>query len=142
VIGRVGLISVEQAEQAMQAARAAFPNWRRTPATERAGVAESSPVDGKTPSRISQLDCLEVGKAVREADSEVSEAIDCRYYASEMERLDQGITTTTGETNRYHYQPRGCCGDFSWNFPLAIATGMTVAALVGNCTLLKLRHLV
>jgi len=42
------------------------------------------------------LDCFEVGKAVREADSEVSEAIDfCRYYASEMERLDQGITTTS-----------------------------------------------
>jgi len=42
------------------------------------------PVDGKTPSRM-PVDCLEVGKAVREADSEVSEAIDfCRYYASEM----------------------------------------------------------
>jgi RHH-type proline utilization regulon transcriptional repressor/proline dehydrogenase/delta 1-pyrroline-5-carboxylate dehydrogenase len=84
---------------------------------------------------------LEVGKAVREADSEVSEAIDfCRYYASEMERLDQGYNyDIAGETNRYHYQPRGIAVVISpWNFPLAIATGMTVAALVtGNCTLLK-----
>jgi len=93
VIGRVGLISVEQAEQAMQAAKAAFPNWRRTPATERAEVAESSPVDGKTPSRLASWIVLEVGK-VREADSEVSEAIDfCRYYA--RDGRDQGITTTS-----------------------------------------------
>jgi len=26
----------------MQAAKAAFPNWRRTPATERAGVREAA----------------------------------------------------------------------------------------------------
>jgi RHH-type proline utilization regulon transcriptional repressor/proline dehydrogenase/delta 1-pyrroline-5-carboxylate dehydrogenase len=84
---------------------------------------------------------LEVGKALREADSEVSEAIDfCRYYASEMERLDQGyIYDIAGETNRYIYQSRGIAVVISpWNFPLAIATGMTVAAIVtGNCTLLK-----
>jgi RHH-type proline utilization regulon transcriptional repressor/proline dehydrogenase/delta 1-pyrroline-5-carboxylate dehydrogenase len=44
-----------------------------------------------------------------------------------------------GETNRYIYQPRGIAVVISpWNFPLAIACGMTVAALVsGNCTLLK-----
>ena len=85
--------------------------------------------------------CLEVGKVLREADGEVSEAIDfCRYYADEMERLDQGYSyDIAGETNRYIYQPRGVAVVISpWNFPLAIATGMTVAALVaGNCTLLK-----
>jgi RHH-type transcriptional regulator, proline utilization regulon repressor / proline dehydrogenase / delta 1-pyrroline-5-carboxylate dehydrogenase len=84
---------------------------------------------------------LEVGKPVREADGEVSEAIDfCRYYADEMERLDQGFSyDVAGETNRYIYQPRGIAVVISpWNFPLGIAVGMTVAALVaGNCTLLK-----
>jgi RHH-type proline utilization regulon transcriptional repressor/proline dehydrogenase/delta 1-pyrroline-5-carboxylate dehydrogenase len=84
---------------------------------------------------------LEVGKPVREADGEVSEAIDfCRYYADEIERLDEGYNyDVAGETNRYIYQPRGIAVVISpWNFPLAIATGMTVAALVtGNCTLLK-----
>jgi RHH-type proline utilization regulon transcriptional repressor/proline dehydrogenase/delta 1-pyrroline-5-carboxylate dehydrogenase len=57
-----------------------------------------------------------------------------------MERLDQGhIYDVAGETNRYIYQPRGIAVVISpWNFPIAIATGMTVAALVaGNCTLLK-----
>jgi RHH-type proline utilization regulon transcriptional repressor/proline dehydrogenase/delta 1-pyrroline-5-carboxylate dehydrogenase len=84
---------------------------------------------------------LEVGKIIPQADPEVSEAIDfCRYYAAEMERLDAGYNLdVAGETNRYLYQPRGITVVISpWNFPFAIATGMTVAALVtGNCTLLK-----
>jgi RHH-type proline utilization regulon transcriptional repressor/proline dehydrogenase/delta 1-pyrroline-5-carboxylate dehydrogenase len=57
-----------------------------------------------------------------------------------MERLDGGYKyDMAGETDRYFYQPRGIAVIISpWNFPLAIATGMTVAALVaGNCALLK-----
>jgi RHH-type proline utilization regulon transcriptional repressor/proline dehydrogenase/delta 1-pyrroline-5-carboxylate dehydrogenase len=90
---------------------------------------------------LSALMVLEGGKALHQADPEVSEAIDfCRYYADEMERLDQGYAyDLPGETNRYLYQPRGISVIISpWNFPLAIPTGMTVASLVaGNCTLLK-----
>ncbi len=142
VIGKVGLLSIEQAEQAIQAAKAAFPNWRRTPVRQRAGVLRKAAE--LMEQRRAELACwivLEVGKPLREADGEVSEAIDfCRYYATEMERLDQGYNyDLAGENNRYNYQPRGLAVVISpWNFPLAIATGMTVAALVtGNCTLLK-----
>ena len=142
VIGKVGLISVEQAEQAIQAAKAAFPDWRRTPVQERAEVLlKCAELMEQRRASLASWIVLEVGKAVREADAEVSEAIDfCRYYASEMKRLDQGYHyDIAGETNRYIYQPRGIVVVISpWNFPLAIATGMTVAALVtGNCTLLK-----
>lgn len=142
VIGRVGLISVEQAEQAMQAAKAAFPGWRRTPVRQRASVlCKAAELMEQRRALLAACMVLEVGKPLREADAEISEAIDfCRYYASEMERLEQGYNyDVPGETNRYHYQPRGIAVVISpWNFPLAIATGMTVAALVaGNCTLLK-----
>lgn len=142
VIGKVGLMSVEQAEQAMQAAKAAFGSWRRTPVQQRAGILlKAAELMEQRRAELSAWIVLEVGKPVREADAEVSEAIDfCRYYAAEMERLDQGYNyDLAGETNRYHYQPRGIAVVISpWNFPLAIATGMTVAALVtGNCTLLK-----
>ncbi len=142
VIGKVGLISVEQAEQAMQAAKAAFPGWGRTPVRQRAGILrKAADLMEQRRAELSAWTVLEVGKPVREADAEVSEAIDfCRYYAAEMERLDQGYNyDLAGETNRYYYQPRGIAVVISpWNFPLAIATGMTVAALVtGNCTLLK-----
>ena len=142
VIGKVGQLSVEQAEQAMQAAKAAFQSWRRTSAKERAGILrKAGDLMERRRAELSACMVLEVGKPVREADAEVSEAIDfCRYYADEMERLDRGHNyDVPGETNRYHYQPRGIAIVISpWNFPLAIATGMTVAALVtGNCTLLK-----
>jgi len=142
VIGKVGQLSVEQAEQAMQAAKAAFQSWRRTPASKRAEIVrKAGDLMSRRRAELSAWMVLEVGKPVREADAEVSEAIDfCRYYADEMERLDRGHNyDVPGETNRYHYQPRGIAIVISpWNFPLAIATGMTVAALVsGNCTLLK-----
>ncbi|GAB1539033.1 L-glutamate gamma-semialdehyde dehydrogenase [Scytonema sp. NUACC21] len=142
VVGQIGLISVEQAEQAMQAAKAAFPGWRKTPVKERANILrKAAELMEQRRAELSAWTVLEVGKPVREADAEVSEAIDfCRYYALEMERLDEGYNyDVSGETNRYIYQPRGIAVVISpWNFPLAIATGMTVAALVaGNCTLLK-----
>ncbi|OKH11401.1 L-glutamate gamma-semialdehyde dehydrogenase [Fischerella major NIES-592] len=142
VVGKIGLSSVEQAEQAMQAAKAAFPSWRKTPVQQRAGILhKAADLMEQRRAELAAWIVLEVGKTVREADAEVSEAIDfCRYYAVEMERLEQGYNyDVAGETNRYIYQPRGIAVVISpWNFPLAIATGMTVAALVaGNCTLLK-----
>lgn len=142
VIGKIGLLSMDQAELALQAAKAAFPGWRRTPVRQRAGVLrKAADLMEQRRAELSAWMVLEVGKALREADGEVSEAIDfCRYYADEMERLDQGYNyDVAGENNRYIYQPRGIALVISpWNFPLAIAMGMTVAAIVaGNCTLLK-----
>ncbi len=142
VIGTIGLLSIEQAEQALQAAKAAFPSWRRTPVRQRAGVLrKAAELMEQRRAELSAWIVLEVGKPIREADAEVSEAIDfCRYYADEMERLDQGHNyDVAGENNRYVYHPRGIAVVISpWNFPLAIAMGMTVGALVaGNCTLLK-----
>ncbi|NES78538.1 MULTISPECIES: L-glutamate gamma-semialdehyde dehydrogenase [unclassified Okeania] len=142
VVGKIGLISVEQAEQAIQAAKAAFPSWRKTPVTERAGILrKAADLMEKRRHELSAWMVLEVGKPLNQCNAEVSEAIDfCRYYADEMERLDQGYKyDVAGETDRYYYQPRGISLVISpWNFPLAIPTGMTVSSLVtGNCTLLK-----
>lgn len=142
VIGKVGLLSIEQAEQAMQAAKSAFPAWKKTPVKQRADILrKAAELMEQQRAELSAWIVLEVGKPVKEADAEVSEAIDfCLYYADEMERLEKGVIyDVSGETNRYIYQPKGIAVVISpWNFPLAIACGMTVAALVsGNCTLLK-----
>ncbi|NJO59452.1 MAG: L-glutamate gamma-semialdehyde dehydrogenase [Richelia sp. RM2_1_2] len=142
VVGKVGLINIEQAEIAMQSAKEAFKTWGKTTAKQRADIIrKAGDIIEQRRAELSAWIVLEVGKPVREADAEVSEAIDfCRYYAAEMERLDKGYNyDVAGENNRYIYQPRGIAVVISpWNFPFAIATGMTVAALVtGNCTLLK-----
>ncbi|MFZ1029936.1 MAG: L-glutamate gamma-semialdehyde dehydrogenase [Limnoraphis robusta] len=142
IVGKIGLISIDQADQALEAAKAAFPAWKRTPVRQRAGVLrKAAELMEQRRHELCAWMVYEVGKALHQCDAEVSEAIDfCRYYADEMERLDQGyIYDTAGETDRYHYQPRGISVVISpWNFPLAIPVGMTVASLVtGNCTLLK-----
>ncbi|NER32669.1 MAG: L-glutamate gamma-semialdehyde dehydrogenase [Oscillatoria sp. SIO1A7] len=142
VVGKIGLISVEQAEEAILAAKAAFPSWRRTPARERANILrKAADLMERRRHELSAWIVLEAGKALEQCDAEVSEGIDfCRYYAAEMERLSEGyIYDVAGETDRYRYEPRGICVVISpWNFPFAIATGMTVASLVtGNCALLK-----
>jgi RHH-type proline utilization regulon transcriptional repressor/proline dehydrogenase/delta 1-pyrroline-5-carboxylate dehydrogenase len=85
---------------------------------------------------------FEVGKTWREADADVTEAIDfLRYYAREMLRLSvpQTLGHYPGEKNLYLYRPRGIGLVISpWNFPLAIPTGMVSAAIVaGNCVLFK-----
>ncbi|GFE71358.1 L-glutamate gamma-semialdehyde dehydrogenase [Chroococcus sp. FPU101] len=142
LIGKLGLLSIEQAEIALKAAKEAFQGWKKTPVRVRAGILrKAAEIMERRRHELNAWICLEVGKVIQQADAEVSEAIDfCRYYADEMERLDQGhILDVAGETNRYIYQPRGIALVISpWNFPFAIAVGMTVAALVtGNCTLLK-----
>lgn len=142
IVGRIGLLSEDQAKQAIEAAKNAFSRWRKTPVRERAGILRKAAEIMETRRHeLSAWMLIEVGKPLRECDVEVSEAIDfCRYYADEMERLEHGAHyDVAGETNRYHYQPRGISLIISpWNFPLAIPVGMTVASLVaGNCTLLK-----
>ena len=142
LVGKIGQISVEQAETAMEAAKKAFKSWKKTPASTRADILrKAADIMEQRRHELNAWICLEVGKIIPQADGEVSEAIDfCRYYAAEMERLNSGKNyDIAGENNRYFYQPKGIAVVISpWNFPFAIATGMTVAALVtGNCTLLK-----
>ncbi|MCY7275614.1 MAG: proline dehydrogenase family protein, partial [Phormidesmis sp. CAN_BIN44] len=142
VVGQIGMISIEQADHAIAAAKAAFPVWQKTPATQRANILRKAGdlLVERRDDLIAWM-VLETGKPVREADGEVSEAIDfCHYYADEMERLEVGDRyDLPGETNRYRYHAKGIVLVISpWNFPLAIPLGMTVAAIVtGNCALLK-----
>lgn len=142
IVGKIGLISLSQADQAMETAKEAFKTWSRTSATHRAEILrKAADIMEQKRHELTAWMCFEVGKILKEGDPEVSEAIDfCRYYASEMERLEQGYNyDVAGENDRYFYQPKGIALIISpWNFPFAIATGMTVAALVaGNCALLK-----
>jgi RHH-type transcriptional regulator, proline utilization regulon repressor / proline dehydrogenase / delta 1-pyrroline-5-carboxylate dehydrogenase len=142
LVGKVGLASQAQADHAIAAAKAAFPAWAATSAQQRGAILRrAAEIMEARRHELNAWMVYEVGKPLGQADPEVSEAIDfCRYYADEMERLEAGYAYDyPGETNRYRYFPRGIAVVISpWNFPLAIATGMTVAALVtGNCTILK-----
>ncbi|HZX48769.1 MAG TPA: aldehyde dehydrogenase family protein, partial [Nitrospirota bacterium] len=90
---------------------------------------------------LTALQIYEVGKSWKEADGDVSEAIDyLEYYGREMQKVGSGYYGNyPGEVNDYHYVPRGIGIIISpWNFPLAIPTGMVAASIVtGNCAIFK-----
>ncbi len=91
---------------------------------------------------LASLQSIEVGKPWKEADGDVTEAIDfCRYYARDMEKLGRPfrVGSAPGEESLYHYRARGVVSVIApWNFPLAILCGMTVSALItGNTVLIK-----
>src|SRR5436853_1639461 len=85
---------------------------------------------------------FEVAKTWAEADGDVAEAIDfCEFYGREMLRWgeEQPVTPYLGEKNVFEYIPLGVGAVIPpWNFPLAIMSGMTMAAVVaGNTVVLK-----
>ncbi|MFQ5656769.1 MAG: L-glutamate gamma-semialdehyde dehydrogenase [Candidatus Methylomirabilales bacterium] len=143
VVGRTALADREAAEQALEAARTAFPLWASTPPRDRAELlfAAARLMRGRR-HELAAWVVYEVGKTWREADAEVAEAIDyLEYYGREMIRLGEAthLGDAPGEVNEYLYQPRGVAVVIApWNFPLAILTGMTSAALVtGNTAIMK-----
>ncbi len=120
-----------------------FPAWRDTDPVDRANMlARAARSMAARRDELAGVLLKENGKPWAEADADVTEAIDfCDYYARcapalfRRERLGKFI----GELDELWHQPRGVCAVISpWNFPLAIACGMTTAALVtGNTVALK-----
>ena len=91
---------------------------------------------------MNALICYEAGKTWPEADADTAETIDfCEYYGREMLRLagPQQVVPMKGEKNYLVYIPLGVGVVIPpWNFPAAIAAGMTMASLVtGNTVVLK-----
>ncbi|MCA9108330.1 MAG: L-glutamate gamma-semialdehyde dehydrogenase [Planctomycetaceae bacterium] len=141
-VGTVMAATVDHAEQAVTIARRAFEQWRKVEATHRAEYLELIAAEMRNRRfELAAWMVYECGKPWMEADGDVAEAIDfCTYYAMQMRLLDVPVQCDyPGEENIYFYQPRGVAVVISpWNFPLAILTGMTVAALVtGNTVIMK-----
>jgi RHH-type proline utilization regulon transcriptional repressor/proline dehydrogenase/delta 1-pyrroline-5-carboxylate dehydrogenase len=143
VVGRVAVADAGHAERAIEVARRAWEPWRATSVTERArAILRAAERLRRRRFELAAWLVLEVGKPWREADAEVAEAIDfCRFYARQAQLL-QGRPrerSLPGEDNVLVYEPRGVAAIVApWNFPLSIATGMTVAALAsGNAAIVK-----
>jgi RHH-type proline utilization regulon transcriptional repressor/proline dehydrogenase/delta 1-pyrroline-5-carboxylate dehydrogenase len=143
VVATAGRATEADAARAVETAAADFPGWRDLGAAKRAeiliGAAE---VLRSRRLELAALQVRECAKPWPEADGDVCEAIDfLEYYAREAVRLDHGpdLLQVPGERNSMRYEPRGVAAVIApWNFPLAIPTGMTSAALAaGNCVVLK-----
>ncbi len=141
-VGTVTAATSDHAEQAIETARRAFEHWRKIEGSHRAEYLELIAAEMRNRRfELAAWMVYECGKPWIEADGDVAEAIDfCTYYAQQMRHLDVPVQCNyPGEENTYFYQPRGVVAVIApWNFPLAILTGMTVAALVtGNAVIMK-----
>jgi len=131
------------AEKAIDAATEAFKTWRNVPYTERAEyLFKIATLMRQRKHELSAVMVYEVAKTWAEADGDTAEAIDfAEFYGREMLRWggDQPVTPYPGEKNHFTYIPLGVGAIIPpWNFPLAIMSGMTMAAIVcGNTVVLK-----
>ncbi len=143
VLGQICQAGTKAVGDAIAAAKAAFPAWRDTSPRVRADhLLRAAAAARERIFELSARQILEIGKQWDQAYADVAEAIDfLEYYAREMIRLGEPrrLGHAPGELNHYLYEPKGVAAVIApWNFPLAISTGMTAAAIVtGNCVVYK-----
>ncbi len=145
VIGHIHQAHLDEANLALNSALETFKTWSKTSAKTRADVLfKAANLMRRRKFFFSALMTKEAGKSYVEADADTAEAIDfLEYYGRQMLSMnridDQVLSRPNVERNEYRYIPLGVGVILPpWNFPLAITTGMTTAAIVaGNTVLLK-----
>ena len=143
-IATVASATPAEVARAVETARAGFGDWAARPAADRAAVLlRAATLLRERRAMLTALAVRECAKPWDQADGDVCEAIDfLEYYARaaiELEQHAPALLQIAGERNTMAYRPRGVCAVIApWNFPLAIALGMTAAALAtGNAVVLK-----
>jgi 1-pyrroline-5-carboxylate dehydrogenase len=143
VIGKVAAATKEIAAKAVDSAYEKFEWWKHFDPEARGRILiKAGAIMRRRKHEVNATMVLEAGKNWVEADADTAEAIDfLEFYGREIFRYSepQGITPHAGEENEVKYIPLGPAAVIPpWNFPVAILTGMTSAALVaGNTVVLK-----
>jgi 1-pyrroline-5-carboxylate dehydrogenase len=143
VVGLFAKANSDLANNAIETAAAKFEEWKWTDPKKRADyLFKAAKLMRRRKHEFSAVMIYETGKTWPEADADTAEAIDfLKFYAREMLRYSakQPITKIPTEKSELRYIPLGVGVILPpWNFPLAILTGMTSAAVVtGNTVVLK-----
>jgi 1-pyrroline-5-carboxylate dehydrogenase len=145
VLARFTAATAKEVDLALRSANAQNKAWRRTPWTERVAILrKAANLMRQRKFELAAVMGLEVGKSRLEAMGDAEESADLvDYYCDQMEKADGFVTAmakiTPIETNTDVLRPFGtfvCIAPF--NFPLALSTGMSSAALVaGNTVVYK-----
>jgi 1-pyrroline-5-carboxylate dehydrogenase len=145
VLGRFAAARPAEVDRAVAAARAAQPDWARTPWRRRVDILrKAAALIRERKFALAALMSLEVGKNRLEAMGDAEESADLiDYYCQQLEDANGFVRemakVTPVERNIDVLLPYGvfaCIAPF--NFPLALSTGMSAAALVaGNAVVYK-----
>jgi RHH-type proline utilization regulon transcriptional repressor/proline dehydrogenase/delta 1-pyrroline-5-carboxylate dehydrogenase len=143
VVARAGAASPDEVNRAVAVASDAYRSWSSRPAADRAqALLGAAAWMRERRLELAALAVRECAKPWPEADGDVCEAIDfLEYYARQALDLEhpRPLMQVAGERNEMRYVGRGVAAVISpWNFPLAIACGMTAGALAaGNTVVFK-----
>jgi 1-pyrroline-5-carboxylate dehydrogenase len=143
IVGNFSKAAVEHVDDAVAAADKAFQSWAwTTPQTRAEVLLRAAEILRRRRHEMNATMVLEVGKNWSEADGDTAEAIDfLEFYAREMIRWGGAhpLVLNPGEKNELVYISLGVGVVIPpWNFPCAIAMGMTAATIVtGNSAILK-----
>lgn len=145
VLGRFAAATPAEVGRAVAAAKQAQRDWGRRPWRERVALLRrAAALIRERKFTLAATMSLEVGKSRLEAMGDAEEAADLvEYYCRQMEEADGFVrpmaAVTPVERNTDVLRPYGvfaCIAPF--NFPLALSTGMSAAALVaGNAVVYK-----
>ena len=135
--------TAEDVDRAVSIARAAWEDWRLTPAPERGNILfRFAQLLERDKASLADLMTREMGKVKAEAGGDIQEAIDMSYYMGGEGRRLFGQTTPSELRDKFMMSirmPVGVVGAITpWNFPIAIPAWKLCPALVcGNTVVLK-----
>ena len=143
IVATAAAAGPDEVKAAVDASSEASRSWGARSAADRAETLTRGADElRRRRHELAALAVRECAKPWADADADVCEAIDyLEYYARQAELLAVApeLVEPPGERNSLAYRPRGVVAVIApWNFPFAIATGMTAAGLAtGNAVCLK-----
>lgn len=141
VIAEAPRASVEETRNAIDAARNAFDSgiWSNLPASERASylfkIADK--LEEKA-SELSELEMLNTGKPLKEAEFDIGDAVNCFRYYGGLVTKPNGQTYPVADPVQALVvrEPIGVCGLIApWNFPLLTGAWKIAPALAAGNTI-------
>ena len=140
VIAQVSLAAAADVDMAVAAAKAAYNDWRLTPAPRRGEILfRVAEILTERKEEISRLLTQENGKVLAEARGDVQEAIDMAYYMGGEGRRLFGYTAPVEMPNKFGMALRDSVGVVGlvtpWNFPTAVPSWKMLPALIAGNTI-------
>ena len=129
----------EDVNAAVKAAKVAFETWKTTPAPRRGELLlEAARIFRRKKEDLARTVTTEMGKVIAEGRGDVQEVIDFFEYAAGEGRRMFGDTVPSELPNKMCLTirlPVGPVGLITpWNFPMAIPSWKSGAALISGCT--------
>lgn len=139
-IGPAPKSAAEDVEAAVQAAKAAYKNWRLTPAPRRGEILyRVAHLLTERKEELANLMTQEMGKILAETRGDVQEAIDMAYYMGGEGRRLLGYTAPVEMPNKFGMAMRDSVGVIGlitpWNFPIAVPSWKILPALIAGNTI-------